>query len=281
MPSRARLAVQDGYPHNTTFAKMPKNGFHGLRIWDETNRQLLTWDDELKLYFPADPLQTLWSTTTPRYVSSDFKEATLNSNWDVNSGSDAQALDPAILAANSLGKVRCTTGNAGTGVLVDGSAIAGPLVFEAEEGKIKFTALAQLSAITDVYFFLGFTDVLPSTTLEEPISLAVATFTSTATDAVGFMFDTAATTDTIRCVGVKGDADATPIDTGIAPVVATDKRYQIEIDKSGNAEFLIDGTSYGTIANAVSPGADLCPIAIAVARSATSVNFDIDLLGAH
>ena len=237
-----------------------------------------TYDFKSDSYFPSDG-RTFYNATDKR-ICSNFCENVLDSNWDVNSGSDAQALDPAILTTAGEGICRLVGGNLGNDLAAeDMSALAGPAVhYEAEEGILKFRCRYKIDDITAVRIFMGYTDVLPSGTLEAPWSLSGTTFTSTASDSCGILFDTEATTDTIRMVGVAGDTEGTPIDTAIAPVNATWMDVVMRVSVAGLLEVEIDGTDYGNVAAALTVGTDVVPIVCVLPTGAASRTLDIDFL---
>ncbi len=254
----------------------PTNAYDGFSYYDTTLRELIVWDATIKNWFSASG-RALYSASSPRMLSDDFKGADLDARYSLNEGNDDVAALPALRAGVHHGEMRLTTGNAGTGTAADGSVWGGPAAcWEAEEGQITLTVRAKISAITDVAFFIGLTDTLPASTLEMPATLAVATYTTIATDAVGFLFDTAATTDTLRAVGVKNDVDATHVDTAVAPVADTYKVFKLAVDVAGTARFYLDGVLKATVENAVSPGVDLVPIIIAEARAAAGRTMDVD-----
>lgn len=184
--------------------------------------------------------------------------------WALFHGSDAQAADPAI-SADSLA---LATGDAGTGVAADGSQAIGVTGYLLSAGTTIFEVRVKLSAITNVMLFVGFTD--QKAALEAPIESAASadTITTNATDAVGFMFDTAMSTDHWWLVGVNNDVDETAQDAGSAPVAATYATLRIELNSSGDASFYIDGAAVGSaMTTACSTSATLYPTVIAAARS--------------
>lgn len=248
----------------------------GFIFYDRTLREAIVRDNTRKNWFSISG-RMLYSATAPRMMSDDFKGPALDARYVTAKGNDDVAALPALVSGSHLGEVALVSGNAGTGIAADGVALAGPAaVWEAEEGQISFGVKAKLSAITTVWMFIGFTDTLPSDTLEEPVSLNGTTYTTNATDAVGFLFDTAATTDTLRAVGVKDDTDATHVDTAVAPVADTYAEYKVVIETDGSAKLYFNGTLKATIADAVSPGVDLVPIVAVCARATDSRTLTVD-----
>lgn len=142
------------------------------------------------------------------------------------------------------GTVVGTIGDTTASMAVSGVQLSRGLNWKANQGNLVLEARVKISAITNIAVFVGFTDQVSA--LEMPVTLSTTTFTTNATDAVGFLFDTAATTDTIRLVGVANDVDATAQDTSLAYVADTYKTFRIELSAAGVATFYIDGTAVGT-----------------------------------
>lgn len=201
----------------------------------------------------------------------DFNGDTLNTDLYTipTKGSDAATVDFTITSGGVGGIVTGTTGaGAGGTYAVNGIQLGGALQWKASAGDLEFEARVKISAITNVAIYVGLSDQVSS--LEEAASLSGTTFTTNATDAVGFLFDTAATTDTIRCVGVKNDVDATHVDTSLAYVADTYRIFTIKVDTSGNANFFIDDSPVGYIASAVTDSVALAPYLGACSRAAAS-----------
>ncbi len=190
-------------------------------------------------------------------------------------GSDAQAVSP-VIAANALSVV---TGDTGTGFAADGSQLIGTSWTALNGGVTVFEARVKLSAITNVAFFVGFTD--QAAALEMPIQSAGSanTITTNATDGVGFMFDTSMSTDNIWLVGVNNDVDETAQDSGVAPVADTWQTLRLESTNTGNVTFYIDGVQVGsTMTTAARTGFALYPTIAAMARSTASRTLTADHL---
>lgn len=185
---------------------------------------------------------------------------TIQSGWRSRKGSDGACVDWTVTPAAS-GSVVGTIGSTTATMAVSGVQLDRGLSWKANQGDLVFEARVKLSAITNIAVFIGFTD--QTAALEMPASLSVTTFTTNATDAVGFLFDTDATTDTIRLVGVANDVDATHQDTSLAPTAATYAVYRIELTTAGVATFYIDGVQVGSasgLSGAVTPTVALTPV---------------------
>ncbi len=255
----------------------------GEVFWDQTDRRLFAVADHLwpGMLIPVDG-RAVYSAASPRHLYDDFGGGINSTIWTTTKGSDAQSVIATAVTGAPNGEITLVSGDAGTGIAGDGSVICSPLVFEAEEGKIVAYWRAKISNISDVWMFFGFTDTLSSGTLEQPASLSGTTYTTTATDAIGFLYDTAATTDTFRLVGVANDVDATHVDTAVAPVADTYIDFILVIDTDGSAIGYINGTQVGTLAaGAVRPTIDLCLFAGVNSRTTTIKTMTVDAMGAR
>lgn len=204
----------------------------------------------------------------------DFVGDVIEDQWNYVEGAAGQA-DAAILAGGIGGVVRLTTGAVGTAA-TDLTGLTQALQWQASNGNLSVEARFKISAITNCYMFFGFTDVV---TVEAPITLSGTTFTTTASDAVGFLFDTAATTDTWRLTGVAADVDATMQDTGLAPVADTYATFRISLSATGVATFYYNGVQVGTaMSGAVTAATDLTPCIYATVNAAAARTVDVDYM---
>lgn len=124
-----------------------------------------------------------------------------------------------FLGAALAGEVAGTTENSGSAAIVAGqeggvagvvtgttggnrSQLTTGLNHKPSSGQIGVQWRAKpVSSVADVAYFYGFTDTV---SIEFPIEISGTTITANATDAVGLMYDTAATTDAWRIVAVSG-----------------------------------------------------------------------------
>ena len=183
----------------------------------------------------------------------------------------------AITAAVN-GALRITTDDQTDG---DRIALTYQLNWQASDGGMIMEArIKNVTAITLRTLFVGFTDVLAaSTVVEMPIEMSGSTVTSTATDAVGFMYDTASTNDTWYGIGVKADSDATPVDTGVAPVAGTYQTLRVVVNADGDADFYINGKYEGHVDDAITASVDCTPIIALEAQGAAGAKIvDVDYL---
>lgn len=142
---------------------------------------------------------------------------------------------------------------------------------------IVFEARCKVSDITNVGMFIGLTDAKVETSPNLPVGRSVVTVTSTATDCVGFVYDTDSTTDAWFGIGVKNDVDTAQTGDTIAPVNATYQTFRIEISAAGAATFYINGTQYGsTLAAACTTTVRLTPYIGLANRSASAHTLTCD-----
>lgn len=209
----------------------------------------------------------------------DFLGDLVADQWNYTEGTDGATANAAILAGGVGGVLRITTGDAGTGLAADLACLSSELQWKASSGGLSATARLKISQITEAYLFFGFTDVA---SLEAPIVSAGSadTLTSTASDAVGFMFDTRMTTDKLWLVGVKGDTDAVAQNSAVAPVADTYITLRVDVSADGHASFYINNAEAGTILmDAVTPGTALAPVlCVSKTATATSMTADIDFV---
>lgn len=198
--------------------------------------------------------------------------------WQSLIGTDSTCVSAILAQDQTRGLLRLTTGaDAGATMALNGCQVNGALNWTAAQGGLAFEARLLMSAITDVVVYVGLTDQVSA--LEMPFTLSGTTLTSNATNAVGVLFDTAATTDDWWLVGVAADVDATQQDTAVAPVAATMETWRIEITTAGVATFYRNGSAIGTaLSGAVSASAQLTPVVAAFARGAASRTVDVDFI---
>jgi hypothetical protein len=232
------------------------------------------WTDDLleSVYPPAGGVQC--------FDDFLYQAITENDNpWILNAGSNGAAIDPAINAQEN-GVLRVSAGSGDGTVAVDGSQFAGHIPVQADSGALVFeTRLHINTAITNVSINAGLTD---STTLEEPFTIATATITSVASDAVCFVFDDGATTKEWYMCAVDSNTDDTGnAALGTAPAADTYQTLRIEVGSDGaTARFYIDGTLAGTLSGAagVSPNVNLYPTVIICGTGGTAATADVDYM---
>lgn len=210
------------------------------------------------------------------HVFDDFLGDVVADQWNTQVGNDTLPPSATINVAQH-GTVRLLTGNdAGASHAANGVQFEGRLSWKASNKNLSFEARVKADAITSLALFLGFTD--QTAALEFPFTLGGSdALTSNATDAVGFLFDTAADTDKWFLVGVANNVDATKQNTGYAPVVDTYETLRVDVDANGTATFYRNNVQVGVpMKSAVTPSVALVPVIAAFSRTTTSRNIDVD-----
>lgn len=199
-------------------------------------------------------------------IESDFMGAAIDPAF---AGTTENSGTAALLVAKVNGVVTLVTGTTSG----NRSALTSGLNQKAEDGSLVFSAIVMnLTAITTRAVFIGLTDTV---SLEMPIEISGTTLTTSATDAVGFVYDTDATTDVVYIQGVAADVDTALLTAQrqnrggatFVPTAGTYDEYRIEVNVDGDAYFYIDGEYVGMQANAVTPTVLLTPIVIVETRT--------------
>jgi hypothetical protein len=207
----------------------------------------------------------------------DFLGDVIADEWSAAEGNDDLAVI-ATVTPDIGGWIRMTTGDTTT-VSESAQVLTSGLNWQASNGGLFVEArIRPLTSVANVYYFVGFTDVLATTTLELPATLSTTTITYVADNACGWLFDTSATTDVFYGVGVKatsGIAFANAV-VGTAPVADTATVLRVELSSAGTATFIRDGVTIGTLENAITATTDITPVIAAMARTTTSKSLDVD-----
>ncbi len=200
--------------------------------------------------------------------------------WRGRKGSDGQGVDWTVSAGNG-GIVVGTIGDTTATMAVSGVQLDQGLNWKANQGELTFEARVKMSQITLISVFIGFTDQVAA--LEMPINSAASanTLTSTATDAIGFMFDTSMTADTWWLVGNANGTPATHQNTALVPVADTFAVFRIEVSSTGVATFYYNGTAVGTaMTGAVTATVALTPVVAGFNRDTSNTpTLTVDYIG--
>lgn len=247
---------------------------HGPNVGLDEKRRLVSTKG-LRLGSDGNQFDVL----SPEYstISDDFNGATIDATkWTTFKGSDGGAGFFASLAGQANGAVRGVAGaGAGATMAVNGTSLVSFLNWKANSGELVFQARVKVDAITNLSLFIGLGEQIAA--LQQPIVAANGTtVTTTAVDAVGFLFDTTLTAAFWHVTGVANNVDATLTALAVAPVAATYATFRIELDKLGNAKFFYNGRGVAQLALAVTPTVALTPVIAAFTRSASTVNVDAD-----
>lgn len=207
-----------------------------------------------------------------------------NATWQSLIGTDAECRQATVVPpTNTIGGiVRMTTGNDAAGTMaVNGVQLHSELNWRPSRGGMICEFIVRMDVVTDVAIFAGMTDQV--TALEMPFTLAAGDIlTSNTSNGMGFLFDTAADTDTWHMVGVATNVDATMQDSGQTPTATLFERFRIEVTADGKADFFRNDVHVGTqMTGAVTPTTNLTPVVAGFSRAAASVNIDVDFISLY
>jgi hypothetical protein len=169
----------------------------------------------------------------------------------------------------------------------DTTQLATGLNWEVQNGQLIFEARVQIDVITTAGIFLGLSDATTETSPNMPFTLATTTFTSTATTAIGFIFDIDATTDNWHYNWVDDDADSSvaiaTLNMGVAPVAATWETFRIVLTDQGSgnqaaAEFYRNGDLVAKHTSTIDRDALLTPYVGVSNRGAAAHILSLDYL---
>ena len=160
--------------------------------------------------------------------------------------------------------------------------IAHRLTWRAQDGMMSMEARVDLTDITAVGTFIGFSDNVAENQL--PVALSGTTFTAQANTALGFVFCTDATNDNWH-VTMVDDTNLTTVpiaslNTGVAPVNNTPQTFKVvvydqEVCNQTRSEFWIDGELQLTMASSIDRDALLTPYIGHVTRSCNTRTMNI------
>lgn len=217
----------------------------------------------------------------PTYVSwfDDFQGDVVDARYSSALGSDVTGTVPAITLSTTLpgGVVVLATGDSASSINADGVQLARSEVYVASNGGVVVEYRVRLSSITNVSAFFGFSS--QPVTLGSPAAASGGTIATLDANAVGFLFDTALTTNNWWLVGVANDVDATFQDVGAAPVANTYETLRVELAANGAASFFRNGRQVGlTMSGAVGPAALIYPKVSAFPRTTAQVTMAMDYM---
>lgn len=243
--------------------------FHGRKAGLDSSDRLLVpagfvaGEHGSQFFFPSPSRASLFDDFVG---ATQVFGTTVASGWRSRKGSDGACVDWTQTPAQN-GTALGTTGNTTASMAVAGVQLDAGLDWRCDAGDIIFQARVKISAISAVAVYVGLTDQTGA--LEMPINSAASadTFTTTATDAVGVMFDSSMTTKNWWLTGVANDVDATMQDSKFAPVANTYEIWHIGVNSAGQASFYRNGMQVGVpLALAITPTVLLTPVIAAFNR---------------
>ncbi len=177
-------------------------------------------------------------------VFDDFVGDVLSVEWqtaDTGSGSSADA----VISAGANGEIVMVTGTADNGY----SAMSRELNFQGQLNCVM-AARIKVDDIAAVKMEIGFTDAHDDAGAVD----TMATYATTATDWVGWVFDT---DDTAywQATGVDSNTEATKIEDSLAPVAATYETLIVALYDTTATFYRLDANGYQTYKSAPMTGA--------------------------
>jgi len=177
-------------------------------------------------------------------VFDDFVGDVLSVEWqtaDTGSGSSADA----VISAGANGEIVMVTGTADNGY----SAMSRELNFQGQLNCVM-AARIKVDDIAAVKMEIGFTDAHDDAGAVNTL----ATYSTTATDWVGWIFDT---DDTAywQATGVDSNTEATKIEDSLAPVAATYETLIVALYDTTATFYRLDANGYQTYKSAPMTGA--------------------------
>ena len=174
----------------------------------------------------------------------DFLGDVLDVEWrtaDTGSGSSADA----VISAGANGTIVMVTGTADNGY----SALSRELNFQGQLNCVM-AARIKVDDIAAVKIEVGFTDAHDDAGAVDTL----ATYATTATDWVGWIFDT---DDTAywQATGVDTNTEATKIEDSLAPVAATYETLIVALEDTTAHFYRLDANGYQTYRSAPMTGA--------------------------
>jgi len=212
-------------------------------------------------------------------VFDDFLGDTLRDEGAVKAGSGTG--NAVAISAGQGGRLSITTASDDGTVAANSSAytVTSALDWRADSGGLVMEARLQLDDISEAYCFVGFTDVLPTTTLELPIFLVTTAIDSDAANACGVCVDVDGTTEQWFHGGVKANTDTTPAYSGATPTEGAYETIRVEVSAAGAVQGFVGGTAIGdAVAAAVTITTPLCPVVIVSNRSANQIVALVDYI---
>jgi hypothetical protein len=143
----------------------------------------------------------------------------------------------------------------------------------------SFECRLTIDSASAVGLCIGFSDATGVGSNATPLKLIATTYTAVGNDGAMFLYDTDATTDTIRCHSVKNGTKSTaPIDTSLVPVATTYNVYRVDLVDNATtttAYFYVDGTLVATIADALTRTVALTPFISVGTRTGAAPKYAI------
>lgn len=195
------------------------------------------------------------------------------SKFTAQNGSSATS--PTINAAIN-GTARFTTFTTGNSYPVSAAQMTSTAIYRPSAGRIVFEARAALTNSNSQVVHIGLNSY---TTVNQPVRISgTAPVAVSATNFVGFVYDTSGSTAVWRGVGVRDTASLTTVASTRTPVANAYDTLRVVVDTSGNADFVVNNVRIGRAANAVSTTVLLAPFMSVAPTGSTARVMDLDYI---
>jgi hypothetical protein len=212
----------------------------------------------------------------------DFDQWSLAPYWNTRLGTDGSCAAALTSTSSRGGRLLIASGADAAGTFAaNGVQVHGRAIHRAEAGPIDVEfGCRPVSNTANMAYFVGLTD--EDQALEMPAVLdTLDVMIATASNFVGFLFDTAADApqEFWHAVSKKSTGTEQKLNLNLAPtlfVAAQTTRMRIIVNDDGDADFYMDGVLVASFTNAVATTETLCPIVAVFSRAATSRKFSVD-----
>lgn len=165
------------------------------------------------------------------------------------------------------GSTLITTGTADNDSCMLSSAI---IYSDTKNAEVEFRI--TITDVSGTALFVGLSDAKTESNNAIALQYPADTFTSTATNAAGFVIDADHATSSIMCASVSANTDRTPVDTTVDWADGETKTLRVRLLSDDSAIFFLDGLVVASIASSVASGTLLCATVQAMTRAADGSN---------
>lgn len=207
-------------------------------------------------------------------LNEDFLTPNSLANFTLTKGSNGVAALPAKVAAqNGVVRLQYGTDIGGTHAL-NASQLLGDANWRASDHGLEVMIRKRMTLAVNQKWFAGLT---VGTGLHMPITENSGVYSASVADAVGFLYSAAGAAVTLVGIGVRNN-----VLTAALPCLTlagnTFYDMRIEVLNGGRAIFMVNGTWYGELANAVTATALLAPIVTGFSTTTGSKAGEVDYI---
>ena len=153
--------------------------------------------------------------------------------------------------------------------------MGGAKIWKPSAGAIYAEARIKMTTVTTVGANFGLIDASTEASQVLAMAFSVTTWTTTPADGVAWAYDTDATTDLWRGIGVKANTDTAAV-VGTVPVENTYEKLGIYISATGEETFYQNDSVVGSVSNATTATTLLAPYIGLINRSGAIHDLFVD-----